>query len=64
MKAWHVVVMDMSITPDGPNKGKSRCKTVSDKEMFSAAESRTLFDTMKKEFAETHPHYIVSRDQY
>lgn len=51
MKSWHVVVLD-------------RCKTIVDKEMFSAAESKTLFNELKKQYAETHPHYTVSRDWY
>jgi len=51
MKSWHVVVLD-------------GCKIILDREVFNVKDAKTLFEELKKQYAETHPHYAVKREWY
>lgn len=51
MKSWHIVVMD-------------GWKQIKDIEKFDIKESKEVFQKLKDEYKETHPHYVVKREWY
>ena len=50
-KSWHIVVLD-------------GWKQIKDIEKFDVKESKELYDQLKAEYAESHPHYVVKREQF
>lgn len=51
MKAWHIVVLD-------------GWKEIENVVKFSAQESKEKFEELKAKYKETHPHYVVKRENY
>ncbi len=51
MKSWHIIVLD-------------GCKTILDREVFNVKDANSIYDELKKKYAETHPHYAVKREWY
>ena len=51
MKSWHIIVLH-------------GCKIITDREVFNVKDANTIYDELKKQYAETHPQYAVKREWY